>query len=132
MKNQKIYTRILALILFLAVCISIVPYSVLADDSFAEETVMIPEEFEMAEAAEAEITAEITTAEVTVVEETAAEESFFEEIVVEETAEMGCIGQQILSGLMQKNVFVKSTRSAITLLLASAQKDVNSKLLLVF
>ena len=29
-------------------------------------------------------------------------------VVVEETAEMGCIGQQILSGLMQKDVFVKS------------------------
>ena len=33
---------------------------------------------------------------------------------------------------LAKNVFVKSTRSAMTLLFPSAQKEVNSKLLLVF
>ena len=75
MKNQKIYKRILALILFLTVCISIVPYSVMADEGYVEETVMLPEEFEIVE----ETAEEIIVAETT-------EESFFEEAVVEETA----------------------------------------------
>ena len=74
MKNQKIYKRILALILFLTVCISIVPYSVMADEGYVEETVMLPEEFEIVE----------ETAEEIIVAETTAEESFFEEAVVEE------------------------------------------------
>lgn len=40
--------------------------------------------------------------------------------------------QDIQQRVLGKNVLVKSTRSGMTLLLASAQKEVNSKLLLVF
>ena len=39
--------------------------------------------------------------------------------------------QNVQDGVAGKNVFVKSIRSGIVLLLASAQNEVNSKLLLV-
>lgn len=104
MKNQKIYKRILALILFLAVCVSIVPYSVLADESFTEEVAMVQEEVETV--------AEETVAEESQIEEAVAQESAAAELAVEETVPEEIIAEEASEPAVENEVVTAETVSA--------------------